>query len=433
MKSPTRHTVAAMACLAAGSLPGCRMAPTESHVDLSVTGEKTSAPLVVAHYFLWFQTPDGRGSWRMWEWGGPGPARDPERMREDGRRDIASVFTPRIGPYDSSDPAVMEYHILSAKLAGIDGFVVDWYGRPFADDALMMPLLDLAQRLDFRVGVCFEDKAMFGYAYHAQTREEAERNAIENLAYVLDRYGAHPAGLRLDGRPVVVNFSWTEPDARVSSQGFSAVEWRRILAAVRERHGLLFLHDFHGHLRESYWDVADNVYPWLDVNGPHRERFHREALERLAAGRIDSVAALVYPGFDNTGVWGWGDGPFVTPREEGALYRRLWEEALQHPLRLVQIATWNDFGEGATIEPTEEYGFQYLELTQHYAARLKNGPAPDPAVLRLPEDLYRQRLELRRSPDTAHAQRLDQAAAALGAGRIEEARRMLAEVAPSPP
>jgi hypothetical protein len=34
-----------------------------------------------------------------------------------------------IGPYDSTDPNVLEYHMLLMKLSGIDGIIVDWYGQ----------------------------------------------------------------------------------------------------------------------------------------------------------------------------------------------------------------------------------------------------------------------------------------------------------------
>jgi hypothetical protein len=48
--------------------------------------------------------------------------------KEDGKRRLASQYTPLIGAYDSGDPAVLEYHLLTMRMAGIDGLIVDWYG-----------------------------------------------------------------------------------------------------------------------------------------------------------------------------------------------------------------------------------------------------------------------------------------------------------------
>jgi glycoprotein endo-alpha-1,2-mannosidase len=35
-------------------------------------------------------------------------------------------------------------------------------------------------------------------------------------------------------------------------------------------------------------------------------------------------------------------------------------------VEFIQLITWNDFGEGTMIEPTNEFGFLYLEEVQSY-------------------------------------------------------------------
>jgi glycosyl transferase family WbsX len=127
------------------------------------------------------------------------------------------------------------------------------------------------------------------------------------------------------------------------------------------------------------------------VNGESLDKFYAEATKQRGAGKIDSVASLVYPGFDNTGVWGWGNGPFITPRENGEFYARSWKKAIPHDIKFLQIATWNDFGEGATIEPALEYGFQYLELTEKYAALYKGVASDRGRWLKIPLSIYQAR------------------------------------------
>ena len=393
---------------------------------------RASDRIVVAHYFNWFKTPESGGSWRGWEWKGNGPQHNPDLVLTNGLRDIASVYYPLIGPYDSARPDAIEYHMLTALAAKIDGFFIDWYGVDSEEEKGFGPLLDAAARIGFKMCVCFEDKAMFGYTYNVLTRDEAVQNAISNLNYVLETHGAHPAYLRIDGVPVVINFSWSEPadSVKPKADGFSAAEYSRILSEVRKKHPVYFVHDYHAHIRESYWDVSDNVYPWLDVNGEALDRFYGEARQRYRARQIRFVTSLVYPGFDNTGVWGWGDGPFITPRENGDFYSRSWEKALSNNVRFVQIATWNDFGEGATIEPTLNYGYQYLELTEKYAARLKRLPSNEGIGLDIPLSIYRERQALANMPFsdpgmTADKQsRLDQMIDLFLKGCFREARNI---------
>ena len=46
--------------------------------------------------------------------------------------------------------------------------------------------------------------------------------------------------------------------------------------------------------------------------------------------------------------------------------------AWQSNSELIQIATWNDYGEGTIIEPTEEFAYRYLEsLQRRFAADKK--------------------------------------------------------------
>ena len=92
----------------------------------SVTGATHAASKVVMVYYMpWFSAKPYSDGWG-WHW--TMDHFNPDIVGASGERQIASWYYPLIGPYDSSDPAVLEYHVLLMKLAGIDGVIVDWYG-----------------------------------------------------------------------------------------------------------------------------------------------------------------------------------------------------------------------------------------------------------------------------------------------------------------
>src|SRR5260221_13542196 len=80
---------------------------------------------VMVYYMPWFTAKPYSDSWG-WHW--TMDHFNPDIVGASGERQIASWYYPLIGPYDSLDPAVLEYHVLLMKLAGGGGGIVDWYG-----------------------------------------------------------------------------------------------------------------------------------------------------------------------------------------------------------------------------------------------------------------------------------------------------------------
>src|SRR6476661_5169499 len=94
----------------------------------SVPVAKTNPMKVYMHYMPWFETPAtlGGSNWGYhWKFNN----QNPNIVDASGKRQIASHYYPKIGPYASSDPNVIEYHMLLMKFAGVDGVMIDWYGE----------------------------------------------------------------------------------------------------------------------------------------------------------------------------------------------------------------------------------------------------------------------------------------------------------------
>src|SRR5205085_150775 len=121
-------------------------------------------------------------------------------------RQIASWYYPLIGPYDSADPAVLEYHVLLMKLGGIDGVIVDWYGPDdFADYALnnqrTTALFQFTRKAGLKFSVCYEDQTIRQQinAGFIPTRDDLA-HAQQAMLYLHTNYMGDESFLRWNGR-----------------------------------------------------------------------------------------------------------------------------------------------------------------------------------------------------------------------------------------
>ena len=84
-----------------------RIALITGLVSASAARAEDGRPLILVHTMPWFASKPVSGGWG-WHW--TMGRFDPERTDASGSRAIASHYYPLIGPYDSSDPDVLEYH-----------------------------------------------------------------------------------------------------------------------------------------------------------------------------------------------------------------------------------------------------------------------------------------------------------------------------------
>ena len=130
--------------------------------------------------------------------------------------EIASWYYPLIGPYDSLDPAVLEYHVLLMKLAGIDGVIVDWYGQDnYYDYGInnqrTLALLNYARKAGLKFSLCYEDATIQaeingGSMNGVNTATNAIAHAQQTMLYAQTNFFTDPSFLRLSNAPVLLNF-----------------------------------------------------------------------------------------------------------------------------------------------------------------------------------------------------------------------------------
>ena len=326
--------------------------------------------LVLAVHYSWYGTPGGpTGRWRHWN-----HARlempqarivgfhDPRRATETGRLDIGATDYPVGGPYDSRDPERIRVQLGQAREAGLDGFLVSWWGRE-SEDALGLAAL-------------FHGAGETGLvlAPYYETGELWRRGAsgvAADLADLLDRHGREPAWLRVAGIPVVFLYAshrlrprvWDAVRARLDAEG-------RRLFLVADAPSPEWLT-----ARPDWVDRFDalHVYTpviWLsrgrDVGAAYR------ALGGLARKAGRPFIPAVAPGFDDRTVRMPGT---VVDRAGGMTYEQSWEAALSVDPPWVLVSSWNEWHEGSEIEPSAEHGRRYLDATRAWADRFRQrGP-----------------------------------------------------------
>lgn len=361
--------------------------------------------LLLAHYMPWYEAKPYNKQWG-WHW--TMNAFDPEQVK-NGVRPVASHYYPLIGPYDSGDPAVIEYHLLLMKTAGIDGVMVDWYGLSNLYDYPVIHrnttiLFKRAATLGMRVGVCYEDQTIPNLvAAKRLAAEDRVKHAQQEVQWLRENWFKQPAYLSLNNKPVLLSFG---------SNGLSDPEWEQVFSGTPNPPVYLSLHRrrpvaagaFDWPLPQTglrsldtFYQSAKNTRVFMPVAFPRFHDIYKEAKVRESYGQIAD--------------------------DQGRTFTKTLERALKSGAPFAQIATWNDWGEGTQIEPSQEFGYRDLETVQRLRriADLRFAGAPDD--LRLPHRLWRLRGGRQNTPQTQAE--LDKITQSLARGNTSQARTAL--------
>jgi hypothetical protein len=316
---------------------------------------KTNPLKVFMHYTPWFETPATLGA-NNWGYHWRFRNRNPNNADAAGKREIASHYYPKIGPYASSDPDVIEYHLLLMKLSGVDGVMIDWYGVEGTNSDIGS-LLTNSNALVDRV-----DDFGLGFSVVMEDRFSANiAQARTNVAYLRDNYFNKPEYIRLGAaqEPLVGVFG------PITFQQESL--WTEILAEAGEPIDFLTL----WYESADAGANADGEYAWVyEEENRDNHLTHQSNFYRLWAPELGTAGGVAYPGFNDFYREG-GVGnivPFEIPHEGGQTLDSVLNLAHQHTAAIdfLQLATFNDFGEGTMFEPTVETGFEYLKRIQQF-------------------------------------------------------------------
>ncbi|SHF00552.1 hypothetical protein SAMN05444274_103224 [Mariniphaga anaerophila] len=345
-----------------------------------------------------------------------------DNILENGRHDIAATAYPLVGMQSNLDPDYIEYQILSAKAAKIDGFFIEWGYMHHENDILLREMQKVAARYNFEIGVNWCD----GWLYYnwitklypeINTREKKTEHYVRCYQYLIDSVFSVPTAPLVNGRPVFYLFG----------PGATPEEYKWVTSKIHfpeniKQPAVLRRWADWGRLEnDKYIPVtkSEDIDKWvklgtiptawiparvrtMDENFPHWDNYaladdliefmkpFRDSIWNSARPSFSLKSGFAMPGMDNRGCAGWGRGHFFCiPRNQGKTYEQMWNFCLANKdsLDMMFIASWSDYTEGHEIEPTVENGDRELRNTLKYAAQFKNEQADDRGIA-LPLQLF---------------------------------------------
>jgi hypothetical protein len=283
---------------------------------------------VYAYYFGWYSSD----SWR------------------DGR-----LIDRPAAPYDSRDGAVLGRHIDEAKGAGIDAFIMSWYG-PKNDNMthqVFNSLLDQAAAKGFHAGVSL-DLADAGYNASAD-------EVIQSLQYLIGDRANHAAYLRYDGKPVI--YFWNQ-------SRFSVADWQNIRAQVDPNHNTIWVAEG---TSTSFIPTFDGLYLFNTAWAADPATTASQYLNATINAGGYWYTPTVLPGWNEANIAGRSNPTSPQDRGGNQFLTNSWNGAASSGAGVILIVSWNEYLENSHIEPSQNFGTTALDTLRPLIAAWKGG------------------------------------------------------------
>ena len=276
-----------------------------------------------------------------------------------GPDDFPTTPLQPLAPYNSDDLSVIQTHVGEAEAAGIDGFVMSWYGNGDRTDSNLAKLQQIGEQTGFRSTIDFETEKFWG-----------PDDVLAQLQAFYSQRINSSAMVTYQGRPVI--FFW-----RAST--YSNATWSAIRAQVDPDHRAVWLADGDDFSFPA-GDAWDGISPYTAAWSPNPAAQLPSWAAKAAAQTPGKLyVPPVSPGCDDSDVRAT---TCLMDRAGGSYYQSSWNGALaSNPAWAVIISTFNEWKESTQIEPSVQYGDQYLQATDQNALAFKgdsgSAAAPD--------------------------------------------------------
>ena len=381
-------------------------------------------PMLLVHFMPWYRGPSNitqennsssyGGHWTRWG------AFNPTQHSNDGKAQIFANQYPLTGPYHSSNIFILEYQASLMKIAGIDGVIFDWYGAYDSNDfgenhGYTTAMVDVLRRAELLYSVMYEDNTL--NMMNNQNPAPVTSDTISIGRYSFDWaqinwFAYDPLYVRYEGRPVIMCFG---------PQHFKQkAHWDNVFYNVKPSPIFIDL--------DNHYSVSNGSFPWPPMwaseNGVLTQTHLGQYLDQFynqKAGKTYKVAS-VFSAFDDAYANSYGELAY----DDGANFDYTWNKAVEFNPNIVQIVTWNDYGEGTIIEPTIERGYNELEYIQDRVKEYNPGFPFTAEDLRWPLEFYK--LRYTQTVTGAQETAIAEATEALFAGNVALFRSRAADV-----
>jgi hypothetical protein len=350
---------------------------------------KTNPFKLYMHYLPWYTAPENPGNgttsygngntgtvnkWGQHWWNEGSNTNHPDNLitvtnylgASVQARDISSHYHPLIGPYDGQDTSVIQYHLLLMKLCGIDGLVIDWYGSDGLYDhpPLLVnsnAIISQLNNVGMKYAIMMEDG---GYSYSQLQTDGAYAvsNYFPTAQYV--KLGDMRGPTATNASSPLVGVFGPGNNSSVDTQG----PWNTILSG--NTGALVTFMDQSKPIGsdaagEFAWPQYSTSYAtgYYNVFNAYYSNSNEAPAKNIVLGDA-SPGFNDYYGADGTNQYNlWSRTTNGTTTLKATLSLCNQKSSV---LDAIQLATWNDFGEGTIMEPTVEEGFQSLDTIQKF-------------------------------------------------------------------
>lgn len=263
--------------------------------------------------------------------------------------------------YDSSAPSTIDRQLLEATNAGINGFISSWWGKGDVTDTNFASLQLRAAALRQTGGPTFSSTI---YLESDAPALGTPQKIARALHYIISTYANSAYFFHWRAKPVI--FVWDPLGGGRSLATWAAIRrqvdpgYRTLWSAEGTDTSLLTVFDGLHLFSAAYWAIPDHTIAANDAG------FRAKIDAFNAVHHTHRIwAAGVLPGWNDMRVPGRAH-PFALPRRNGATYRESWRGALASHPDWITITSFNEWYEGAMIEPSVRYKHLYLNITRHF-------------------------------------------------------------------